>query len=428
MCAGCVAVAGVVLATSQMVPIQAQPVVLSSEVTMATKALAAFPGNSAALTAGQRSVIKDFVYDNALGERVICSVSTLARDSVSTKARYKARAKVACDYAKRLNPFLKTSVTVKVTTNSSSAGRVSIQMKQTPVAVDLPVAEPPAAKSPFLTPFPTVFTRQELVSAALSSMKNFMETSNQAKPVKLIYQDTIPTAERGWISKLVQTTMATLPFTQGQEPVVVIASSDEFIISSLRQNDRATFDPTWWCGSPTTYERYCASAGWGAMNYKDSIEKSIPISDPGKRAVVAHELFHVWQKTVDGSPATNNRDPRSPQGLPLWFAEGNANFFGFAIAHHDGATDYSAGRASQVDQYMRANVALLSDHIFWDRSPYGIGQASAEYLVASVGVEKVLAVYKKVGAGLTFAAAFEESIGISLADYYLKFEAARANF
>lgn len=428
MCTGCAVVAGVVLATSQVVPIQAPPVVLASEVTLATKALSAFPGTSQVLTAAQRSVIKDFVYDNALGERVICSVTTLAKDSTAIKSRYKARAKAACDYSKRINPSLKTSVTFKVTTKASSAGRVSIQMRQTPIAVDLPVAQPPVAKSPFITPFPTAFTKEELVTASLLSMKKFMEGSSQSKPVNLIYQETIPAAERVWISKLVQTTMATLPFTQGQEPVVVIASSDEFIMSALRQNGRATFDPTWWCGSPTTYERYCASAGWGAMNYKDSIEKSIPIADSGKRAVVAHELFHVWQKTVDGSPATNNRDPRSAQGLPLWFAEGNANFFGFAIAHHDGATNYSAGRASQVDQYMRSTNALLSDHVFWDRSPYGIGQASAEYLVASVGVEKVLDVYRKVGAGLTFAAAFEESIGISLVEYYSKFEAARANF
>lgn len=428
MCVGCVAVAGVAIATSQIVPAQVQPIVFASDVTMATKSLAAFPGTSSTLNAAQRSAIMDFVFDNSLGERVICTVSALSRDSSAIKSRYKARAKAACDYAKRLNPDLNTTVTLKTTTQRSSAGRVSMQMRQNPSAVEVPVAEPPVEKSPFITPFPTVFTKEELVKAALLSMKTYMGTSNQAKPFNLIYQDTIPAAERVWISKLVQTTMATLPFAEGQEPVVVIASSDEFIISSLRQNGRTTFDPTWWCGSPTTYERYCASAGWGAMNYKDSIEKSISITDPGKRAVVAHELFHVWQKTVDGSPATNNRDPRSPQGLPLWFAEGNANFFGFAIAHQDGATDYSAGRASQVDQYMRSTSALLSDHIFWDRSPYGIGQASAEYLVASVGVERVLDVYKKVGSGLTFAAAFEESVGISLVEYYSKFEAARTNF
>lgn len=428
MCVGCAAVAGVVLATSQIVPIQAQPVLLSSEITLASKVLASFPGNSAALTAGQRSVIKDFVYDNALGERVICSVSTLARDSAATKSRYRARAKGACDYAKRLSPSLKTSVTLKVTTKSSSAGRVSIQMRQTPIAVDLPVAKPPVAKSPFIVPFPTVFSTQELVDAALLSVKDYMAKSTGSKQVTLIYESTIPEAERAWITKLVNTTMAFLPFESGQVPVIVVGSTDAFISSALRQNGRSGYDPVWWCGSETTYERYCAGAGWGAMNYKDSIEKGFALSNAGKRAVVAHEIYHVWHKFIDGSPGNNNRDPRSPEGMPIWFAEGMANFMGFAIAHHDKATTYAEGRADQVDSYMRSSKAPLSEHVGRELNPYGIGQAASEYLVASIGVDRAFDIYRKVGSGKTFAAAFEESAGISLLSFYEKFEASRANF
>jgi hypothetical protein len=302
MCTGCAVIAGVVLATSQVVPIQAPTIVLASEVTLATKSLSPFPGTSRVLTAGQRSVIKDFVYDNALGERVICSVTTLPRDTTAIKSRYKARAKAACDYSKRLNPSLKTSVTFKVTTKASSAGRVSIQMRQTPIAVDLPVAEPPAAKSPFITPFPTVFSTQELVDSALLSVKEYMSKSTGSKSVTLIYEGSIPESERVWITKLVNTTMASLPFESGQVPVIVVGSTDAFISSTLRQNGRSGYDPVWWCGSETTYERYCAGAGWGAMNYKDSIEKGFSLSNAGKRAVVAHEIYHVWHKFIDGSP------------------------------------------------------------------------------------------------------------------------------
>jgi hypothetical protein len=295
-------------------------------------------------------------------------------------------------------------------------------------ASQAPGTQPPVAKNPFITPFPTVFTSQELVSAALASVKSFMDSASKSKPVKLAFENTIPEAERVWITKLVSTAMASLPFQAGQEPVVIVGSTDAFIQTTLKQNGRSGYDPNWWCGSETTYERYCAGSFWAAMNYKDSIEKGYAISDTGKRAVVAHEIFHVWHKSVDGSPGDNNRDPRSTGAEPLWFREGMANFMGFAIAHHDSATTYAAGRANQVDPYMRSSSVPLSEHIGREINPYGIGQAASEYLVASIGVDRALDIYRKLGSGKAFAVAFEESSGISLNDFYSKFEAARKNF
>lgn len=428
MCTGCAVVAGVVFATSQFVPIQAQPVFLASEVSLATRSLAAFPGSSQILTSGQRSVIKDFVFDNTLGERVICTVTSLPRDSVAIKNRYKARAKAACDYAKRLNPSLRTSVALRATTTSSNAGRVSVQMRHTPVTIEVPVAEPPAAKNPFVSPFPTVFSTKELVDSALLSVKTYMAASTGSKQVVLIYENSIPETERAWITKLVNTTVSALPFLAGQVPVIVVGSTDAFIGKALSQSGRSGYDPVWWCGSETTYERYCAGAGWGAMNFKDSIERGFALSNAGKRAVVAHEVYHAWHKFIDGSKGNSNRDPRSPEGMPMWFAEGMANFMGFAIAHHDNAITYSEGRTDQVDSYMRSSKAPLIAHIGSELNPYGIGQAASEYLVASIGVDRVFEIYRKLGSGKTFASAFEESAGISLATFYERFEESRSNF
>lgn len=420
MCFGCAIIAGVVIASSQVVPVQSPTLSSEIEVTVRSKSLAAFTGTSQALTAAQRQAIKSFILDNSSVQSVICSANSLANDSQSVRNLYKARAKAACDYVKRIEPRAQTTVILKNTKSRTAAGRVSIQIRS--------VAEPPQKISPFLTPFPTGFTKDELVAASLAEVRRYMTESSKSKPAKLIFQDTIPAAERGWISKLVDTTMAYLPFTDGSVPVVVIGSTDAFINESLQQNGTPGYSSAWWCGSETTYERYCAGAGWGAMNYKDSIEKGLPISDAGKRAVVAHEMYHIWHKTVDGSRGNNNRDPRSPEGIPLWFLEGMANFMGFAIAHHDGATTYSAGRANQIDPYMRSSSVPLRDHIGWEISPYGIGQAASEYLVASIGVAKVFEIYRKVGSGKTFAAAFEESAGISLNDFYTRFEANRSNF
>lgn len=430
MCVGCVLVAGVVVATSQVLPVQSQPVVLSSNiVTISSKTLSAFPGSSVTLSANQRSVIQSFLFENSPGESIVCSATTLSRDSMATKNRYKARAKAACDFAKRLDPALRTSLSLRTVSSPATAGRVTLQLRQTQTPTDdAPVVVPPQAKSSFESPFPSVFTTKDLVDSALKAVRTYMDTASQSKPVRLIYQDTIPAVERAWISKLAQTSMAVLPFAPGQEPVLVVGSSDQFISTTLEQNGRSGQTPTWWCGSETTYERYCAGGGWAAMNYKDSIEKSLRISDAGKRAVVAHEIYHTWHKTVDGTSGNNNRDPRSPGAMPVWFIEGMANFMGFAIAHHDGATTYAEGRANQVDPYMRSSTIRLSEHIAWEINPYGIGQAAAEYLIASIGVERAFGIYRKVGTGQPFAEAFRDSAGISIDEFYSRFEAARKNF
>lgn len=160
----------------------------------------------------------------------------------------------------------------------------------------------------------------------------------------------------------------------------------------------------------------------------DSIQRGSPISDSGKRSVIAHELFHVWQKSVDGSPKNNNIQPDLPNGIPVWFSEGVANFFGFGITHNSGETSYFDGRYGQVDVYMRSNVKSLKEHVMWGNNPYGIGQASAEYLVASVGFDRLLEVSRLMGKGNTFSQAFENAIGISLETYYLKFDSVQKNF
>lgn len=272
------------------------------------------------------------------------------------------------------------------------------------------------------------FTARQITRLAVSNLSKYVKGNSADKPYKLVFQDTIPEFDRKWITRLARATVRALPIKTGETPLIVVGSTDSFINTTLSSNGKTGNSPSDWCGRPTTFEAYCAGAGWGAMNYKYSIENGRPILDPGKRAAVAHEIFHVWHKAIDGSPGNNNRDPRLPEGIPLWFAEGNANFFGFAMAQISLKDSYRAGRVSQVDRYMQSSTRPLKEHIFWDSNPYGIGQAAAEYLVASVGMQKVMDVYVKMGGGQTFATAFQDSIGISVEDFYTLFESVRANF
>lgn len=429
MCFGCALVAGVVIATSQIIPVQSQTAVLSNSVaTFNSKTLGAFPASSVSLSSAQRKVIQDFLFENALGESVLCSVTSSSRDSLATKNKYRARAKAACDYVKKLNPDFKTLLALRPVSAKGAAGVVTLQVKTlNPVLVETPVAQPPIAKSPFETPFPTVFTKDQLSAAALANTKAYFSLNSKAKEFTLSFEETIPENERAWMMRQVSTAMAVLPFRADYKPLIVVGSTDRFINAELARNGVQGQTPQWWCGSETISERGCAGLGWTGWNLKYSIENKYPIRDAGRRATLAHELYHIWHKSVDGSTSNNNTDPRSPMGVPRWFMEGSANFFGFAIADFGGATTYQEGRVSQIESYLRSSTIPLRDHVSHDPNPYGIGQAATEYLVASVGVEKFLSIYQGIGQGKTFAKAFEDGSGMALDAFFERFELVRKN-
>ena len=310
----------------------------------------------------------------------------------------------------------------------SGTGAASTPVQTTAQTSSVLQAKPNVVSSPAAKPkFLKNFNMRKITRLSVASLNRYVKSNSVAKPHKIVFQDTIPAAERKWITRIAQASVAALPIKAGEVPLIVVGSTDAFINETLNSNGKPGNSPDW-CGRPTTYEAYCAGAGWAAMNYKDSIERGAAIFDLGRRAVVAHEIFHVWHKAVDGSPGNNNRDPRLPEGIPLWFAEGNANFFGFAMAQISLKDSYRSGRATQVDTYMQSSTRPLKDHIFWDTNPYGIGQAAAEYLVALVGMQEVMDVYVKIGAGQTFATAFQDSIGISVDEFYTLFESVRGNF
>lgn len=373
-----------------------------------------FVGTSYSLTSSQQSTIA-----KALATKNVTATTCTGYYPKNASAAIKKvalnRAKSTCSFVSVLLGPLK-SKSAAVSTNASSLANT--------VALSYSTSKKPA---PFAKPFPTNFTKDEVIRAALVNLAAYSRATDPQSSVEIIFESSFPESDSIWAKKMVNLANQKLPFPDKYPYLAAFGSTDGFLESAVTKAG-GKFSSNGLCNRKTTYESYCASAGWAAYNYMDSIQRGYPIVDSGKRSVVAHELFHVWQKTVDGSPVDNNLQPDSPNGLPLWFAEGNANFFGFAMTHNAKETDYFTGRYGQVDAYMNSNNKSLKEHVNWGNSPYGIGQASAEYLVASVGFEKVLDVYRLVGKGTTFASAFEQSIGISLDAYYAKFDSVRKNF
>jgi hypothetical protein len=54
--------------------------------------------------------------------------------------------------------------------------------------------------------------------------------------------------------------------------------------------------------------------------------------------------------------------------------------------------------------------------------PYNYGSLATEYIVASVGIEPLMNIWKLAGEGASFEDAFEDALGISAQDFYAAYD------
>jgi hypothetical protein len=59
--------------------------------------------------------------------------------------------------------------------------------------------------------------------------------------------------------------------------------------------------------------------------------------------------------------------------------------------------------------------------------PYNIGQVASEYIIASVGFQKMLDIFIDFGTSQNFEKSFEKVTGISKTTFYEKFDQIRTN-
>ncbi len=149
----------------------------------------------------------------------------------------------------------------------------------------------------------------------------------------------------------------------------------------------------------------------------------------GMMQMAGHEFFHAVQERISGGVP-------SPDGLgiaPQWFWEGPATFVGLQTASYLGWASYTTeGREMAVN---RSNTPSTKPHLLSEATkntgspdaidPYGIGAIATEFLVANVGIEKFMEVYKNLGKKKKFADAFKTATGVELTDFYSMFEEVR---
>ena len=90
------------------------------------KVLSDHPGRATALTAKQKSQIREILAKGAGNQNFVCTGLSLAGQRESMYRVVRLRAKLVCDYAKFIDPAIKTTVKEKTTKARELNGRVEV--------------------------------------------------------------------------------------------------------------------------------------------------------------------------------------------------------------------------------------------------------------------------------------------------------------
>ncbi len=252
------------------------------------------------------------------------------------------------------------------------------------------------------TAFPNEFTRAQMVQATLTSFDNYVKQYNSNQSFKLIIDKDFQHKSME-ISKLVGAVFASLPFPSEYPTVVFVVTRDrQFLENSVKE-----FSEFYKPGKSQMEVKPCLNCsylGWASTSL-------------GLSNIIPHEIFHTWQWSVYRRESGNrNWDPSNPLNPPVWLDEGGAEFFGNIF--YRSVEDYYPGSLISHKPYRLQDYRTreLDGNL-----PYSLGRLASEYIVASKGYEKFLSIYSNVGQGQDFPTAFENALGISLEDFYEKF-------
>ena len=298
---------------------------------------------------------------------------------------------------------------------------------------------------PLSEPWPAEITRDELIGAALyEAFGSFDTTKVDQCPINryvymadTFHEDHVELVERFTLDVI------NLFCEDLHTDIYVVGGKQDFVLETIAANDLPSDPHGGVCGVPVGEEM---SANWfvacaydGDIAWIGSTLGTVRfgelMTDEWKVATSIHEVIHLVQDQQfsggeHGTPARPH-----PRFRPVWLIEGGAEFLADSVAKYLGIqeyqwttpTDRSGGRIS-------LDVSSDLEVFEWWASPslgpvdYYVGQVASEYLVASVGFDAYMDIFRRMDANEgDFDKSFEEAIGISLEDFYGKFETMHLN-
>lgn len=187
-----------------------------------SRALPSFAAKSATLSNSQRTAISNFIKNKEV-ETITCTghyASSAAKDLKNLALK---RAQIACNYATEILTGV-NSVTKVSTTKSKTLSST--------VTITYTLAKPKQVE-PFSAPFPTTFTKQDVINAALANLSKYKREIDSKSSVNIVLESTFPKSEVLWITKMVNVVNQTLPFPERYSSLAAFGSTDEFLTAEI---------------------------------------------------------------------------------------------------------------------------------------------------------------------------------------------------
>lgn len=298
------------------------------------------------------------------------------------------------------------------------------------VPQESPEPEPaPVVFEAFATPWPTGFTRKELADTALAKTYAFLDQAEEgtgSQYLNMIYQDTVLEFHREWAEDLSFLTADAFSYVLNDEVLLVHGTDSDFFVETLEARGETLMPGFDMCCSSGNLGIAFQGIAWMSFP-QDFITEAIPTMN--HISATPHELFHIVQDTLDEGPGGQVLPPGNPFYRPVWLVEGSAQFMGEAIVAYRGYQPYWGNHFSASASDAAGEDFILSRHESFAASndPYNYGSLATEYIIASVGVEALMNIWKIAGQGASFEDAFEEALGISVLDFYAAYDAMVEN-
>ena len=155
-------------------------------------------------------------------------------------------------------------------------------------------------------------------------------------------------------------------------------------------------------------------------------------------SLLPHEYFHLVQLNLAdnfGGAHWNYGEDYAKNSFPHWLVEGSANFVGSATVSIARKSKYEEARnaifgdsrSDMANALVDYEVYRVNKPLDENLSSYKIGHIATEYIVASIGFQKFIDVWKDYALSRNFYSSFEKITGRTVATFYDDFERARGS-
>jgi hypothetical protein len=337
-------------------------------------------------------------------------------------------------------------VAIKATTQNNSSNTTAAKPEPSPSPANTTPTNAsqssPTNKTPkVFQPWDTQVNAKELSDAAQVEFKKWVATADFGKANhKLIVQDGVQPSRLKLFSAADE--LGAKFFSQFFEAgsVTVIGREENWVVTTLNSNGGKFNSCKENAGDSGL--NYCLDTVEGRQGFVVTLDAFYNPSNPAKdgSTLLAHEYFHSVQAKmlkVKSQNSTLPGDTGANKKFPIWLIEGSANFVGFSLVAHLNNATYWEGYESMLG-YKPTNIEVngntLQDYEVRtccgnDKPtyPYVIGQLASQYLIASIGFDKFLDLWRTTTDTEMFDDTFQRVTGISKSLFYERFESLRSN-